>query len=70
MSIWRLMTWKYSGGHQKSDAELTKLVGNVIRADDFKVDDLKDFDASRESRRLDAAMKQQSESIFQSDGWQ
>lgn len=64
------MSWKHSGGSQKSDAELTRLVKEVIRTDDFKIDDLKGFDASRESRRLDAAMKQSSEGIFQSDGWQ
>jgi hypothetical protein len=68
MSIWRLMNWKHSGGGQKSDTELTQLVKEVIYADDFKIDDLKGFDASRESRWLDAAMGQQSEGIFQSDG--
>ena len=64
------MSWKHSGGGQKSDTELTRLVKEVICTDDFKIDDLKGFDTSRESRQLDAAMKQQSEGIFQSDGWQ
>ena len=69
MSIWRMMSWKHSGGGQKSDAEITRLVKDVICADDFTIDDLKEFDASRESRRLDAAMKQHSEDIFQCDSW-
>ncbi|KAF9232549.1 hypothetical protein BU15DRAFT_90630 [Melanogaster broomeanus] len=69
MSIWRLMTWKQSGSSQKSDAEVTRLVTDVLNAPDFKLEDLSDFSASKEVKRLDTALETGSSSFFQKDGW-
>lgn len=52
-TVYRLMSWFYSGSNQKSVAELDRLVKEVILQEDFDVGDLKDFSASRELRRLD-----------------
>ncbi|KIM59154.1 hypothetical protein SCLCIDRAFT_96400, partial [Scleroderma citrinum Foug A] len=43
MSVWRLMSWKLTGSSQKSNAEVTCLVRDVIQAVDFKVDNLASF---------------------------
>lgn len=53
MSIWRLMSWKLSGSNQKSNAETTRLVREVLQAPDFILEDLAGFDASKESQRFD-----------------
>ncbi|KAF8834144.1 hypothetical protein BDN67DRAFT_985532 [Paxillus ammoniavirescens] len=69
MSIWHLMTWKRSGSSQKLDMEVTCLVTDVLKAPDFEVKDLTDFSASKEVKRLDAALDTESSSLFQRDGW-
>ena len=48
MSIWWLMTWKLTGNSQKSSNEVTRLVHDVIQAIDFNIDDLGNFDASKQ----------------------
>lgn len=53
MSIWRLMSWKLSGSNQKSNAETTRLVHEVLQAPDFNLEDLAAFDASKESRKFE-----------------
>ena len=53
MSIWRLMSWKLSGGNQKSNTETTRLVREVLQAPDFNLEDLAAFDVSKESWRFD-----------------
>jgi len=52
-TVFRLMNWFYSGSPTKSVANLQSLVDDVLLAPDFKVSDLKDFNARRELRRLD-----------------
>ncbi|KAG2743859.1 hypothetical protein P692DRAFT_20878151 [Suillus brevipes Sb2] len=42
-TIYRLMTWMTSGSHQKSQAEVTRLVKDVIQAEDFNLKDLDGF---------------------------
>lgn len=52
-TVFRLMSWFYGGSDMKSVAELDKLVNDVILAGDFDKADLKGFNATRESKRLD-----------------
>jgi Plavaka transposase len=53
MTIYRLMTWMNSGNHQKSQAEVTRLVKDVIQAEDFNPEDLNGFSVRRSLRALD-----------------
>lgn len=49
--------------------DLNRLVDDVILVDDFDREDLRDFNASREAKRLDGAQNDPTSSIFSSDGW-
>ena len=71
MTIWRLMSWKLTGSNQKSNAELTCLVKEVIQAPDFKVTDLAKFHALTESRRLnnEGTVAVDVAGAFSHDGW-
>jgi hypothetical protein len=53
MSIYRLMTWMHSGSHRKSEAEVSRLVKDVIQAEDFKIQDLDGFSIRNSLRALD-----------------
>ena len=44
------MSWKLTGSSQKSNAEVTCLVREVIQAPDFNIDDLANFNSVTESR--------------------
>ena len=57
MSTWRLMRWLNTGSRSKSEAEVNRLVHDVINAPDFQADDLQGFSAHRENGCLDAANK-------------
>ncbi|EED85060.1 predicted protein [Postia placenta Mad-698-R] len=68
-SVFRLMSWFYSGSNMKSVSELDRLVNNVLLTEDFKIDELQGFSASREINRIDHASDEEG-SIFQEDnGW-
>jgi len=69
MSIWRLMTWKLTGNSQKSNAEVTRLVRDVIQAPDFNVDDFTHFDASTLLKRLEDEVAPDTTRVFDRDGW-
>ena len=70
ISVWRLMRWKESSSAHKSNSEITRLVQDVLQALDFNIDDLRNFDASRETRRMDAAQKMVPQhDPFGIDGW-
>lgn len=56
-TVFRLMSWFYSGSNMKTLAELDALVNDVILADDFKISDLKGFSAAREMKRMDEGLK-------------
>ncbi|KII95409.1 hypothetical protein PLICRDRAFT_48393 [Plicaturopsis crispa FD-325 SS-3] len=45
--------WLHSGSNTKTEAEVNRLVNNVISMPDFKPEDLEGFNAHRENRRLD-----------------
>ena len=44
MTIWHLMSWKLTGSSEKSDGKLNHLV-KTICIDNFKVEELQDFNA-------------------------
>lgn len=52
-TTFRLMAWFYSGSSMKSLGELDRLVQDVLCAEDFSVDELRQFSATREARRVD-----------------
>ena len=68
MTIWQLMSWKLTGSCDKSDGELNRLV-KTIHADDFKVDELKDFNAHTQTKVMDEAEESGTEDVFKHDGW-
>jgi hypothetical protein len=69
MSIYRLMEWMITGSNQKSVGEVNRLVKEVIGAKDFRVEDLQDFSAQRENKRLDDSSQNPVKSPHGGDGW-
>ncbi|KAI6117906.1 hypothetical protein EV401DRAFT_1862879, partial [Pisolithus croceorrhizus] len=72
MSIWRLMAWQSMGSGEKSSAETTRLVHNVLLTEDFNLEDISEFNAETATRsmdRLEATLSSDSKSISQQDGW-
>ncbi|KAJ7138764.1 hypothetical protein C8R43DRAFT_1131929 [Mycena crocata] len=70
MSIYRLMHWANSGSNSKSEAEVTRLVADVIAADDFRAADLAGFNAHRENKVLDDSDKASAgDTPWVKDGW-
>jgi hypothetical protein len=53
MTTYRLMTWMNSGSHHKSETEVSRLVKEVIQAEDFNPRDLDGFSVRRSLRVLD-----------------
>ncbi|KAG0708357.1 hypothetical protein DFH29DRAFT_780850, partial [Suillus ampliporus] len=68
-STFRLMNWFYNSSLQKSIEDLRCLVDDVILADDFDREDLRDFNPTHEAKCLDRAENDPSSSIFSSDGF-
>ncbi|KAJ7163736.1 hypothetical protein C8R46DRAFT_1221491 [Mycena filopes] len=60
MSIYRLMHWANSGSNSKSELEVTRLVTEVLAAEDFVAGDLAGFNAHRENKVVPP---------WASDGW-
>jgi len=56
-SVDMLMNWKDSGTSTKSDAEVNRLVNDVLLDPIFKLEDLQGFSVARENQRSDAAEK-------------
>jgi hypothetical protein len=56
-SVEILMNWKDSGASTKSDAEVNRLVNDVLLDPNFKLEDLQGFNVARENQRSDAAEK-------------
>lgn len=70
-SVFRLMSWFYSGSNIKSEGELDRLVNEVLLQDDFDREDLRGFRASAEIQRLDEWEDIEAEDTFRAeDGWQ
>jgi hypothetical protein len=53
MSIWRLMTWMMTSSRQKSEDEVTRLIHEVIQAEDFDHTHLDQFNAHIQLRKFD-----------------
>ena len=63
--------WQLTGNSEKSGAETTRLVNDVLLADDFKLEDLSGFNADTAIRNMDrkeASLTSDSKSLEQ-DGW-
>ena len=50
----RILNWFYGGSKQKSQAELTSLIENIFRAEDFNQEDATKFSFSCETALLDS----------------
>ena len=50
----RLLNWFYRGSREKSQGELSSLVENVLKADDYSKEDINNFKFSRETALLDS----------------
>jgi len=57
-SVEMLMNWKDFGTSTKSDTEVNHLVDDVLLDPNFKLDDLRGFNAARENQRSDTAEKE------------
>ena len=70
-TVFWLMNWFYSGSNMKSIAELQSLVNNVLLANDYNPEHLKNFSARSEIRRLDTEPGKGSSSIpfTHKNGW-
>lgn len=69
-STYRLMSWFYNSSSTKSLGDLDRLVNDVILAEDFNWEELRNFNASREGKRMDEAHASMESSQFSaSDGW-
>ena len=58
MSIWCLMKWKSTSSNLKSNAEVTRLVHDVLKALDFNIQELSSLNASHETSHFDAIKKE------------
>ena len=56
-SVEMIMNWKDSGAPTKSDAEVNRLVKDVLLDPGFKLEDLRGFSVARENQQSDAAEK-------------
>lgn len=65
-STFRLMKWFYGASTIKSLTELDRLVHEVLLAEDFKLEDLRTFRATKEDQRLGDG---QDMSFSPADGW-
>ena len=68
--VWWLMNWFYDDLTQTSLQGLDHLVHDIILADDFDANDLHQFNAHREIKRMDDAPKDLTSLFFAADGWQ
>ena len=59
------MKWLNTGSHSKSEGEANRLVDEVIRTNDFCVEDLRGFNAHQENRCLDMVTRATLDEGFQ-----
>ncbi|KAF8955630.1 hypothetical protein BDZ97DRAFT_1598545, partial [Flammula alnicola] len=55
-TIFGLMNWMWSGSAMKSIGEMIKLI-NFLKSDDFKKEDLIDFDIRKETAKFDTSLE-------------
>ncbi|KAG1843409.1 hypothetical protein C8R48DRAFT_584450, partial [Suillus tomentosus] len=69
-TTFRLMNWFYESSSGNSLANVDRLVQGVILADDFEREDLRDFSAFWEAKRMDQADEDPDSKLFStSDKW-
>ena len=69
-SALKLMWWQHTGSKMKSDAEIDRLVNEVLDDEKFSKDELKGFRAARAKQRLDDYSQSPNEEFSpQGDGW-
>ena len=68
MGIWRLMTWMITGSRQKSEAEVTRLVHEVIQAEDFDHSHFDGFNAHTQMNHFDKS-ENATDAGLRQDGW-
>lgn len=68
-SIFYLMSWFYNGSEMKSVAELDRLVDEVLMKQDFKLEELKGFKATSETKRMDDSQARKEGNFAGFDGW-
>ncbi|KDR69150.1 hypothetical protein GALMADRAFT_230924 [Galerina marginata CBS 339.88] len=61
-TIFGLMNWMWSGSAMKSIGEMVTLV-NFLKSDEFKKEDLVDFDIRKETAKFDASLEDSSKSF-------
>jgi hypothetical protein len=71
MSKFLLMNWANSGSTLKTEAEVTRLGREVLSSPDFKLEDLRSFNAHQENQRMDVAFSPvgPGKTPFSGDGW-
>ncbi|KAF9465231.1 hypothetical protein BDZ94DRAFT_1348997, partial [Collybia nuda] len=69
MSEYLLMNWFHSGGNQKSEAEINRLITEVIANVDFRPSDLADFTIHQGNTSLDKANLGYRNIPFSTDDW-
>ena len=69
MSIYLLMEWMITGGNQKSIGEVDRLAKDVLGSKDFRLEDIANFSAHKENKRLDSSEQHDPSSPFPGDGW-
>lgn len=69
MSIWRLMSWMVTGSDRKSVMEVERLVNDVMKADDFTLDDFEHFNPNTQMKHFDTSEDDDTMGILQRDGW-
>ncbi|KAJ7123862.1 hypothetical protein C8R43DRAFT_899420 [Mycena crocata] len=67
MTKYNFMSWLNTGSNQKSEAEATRLVNEVIHAADFSPQDLRGFNAHRENQLFDKSSSR--DAPWNRDGW-
>lgn len=68
MSIWRLMSWAFTGSHDKSMSEVNKLVQDVLQVPNFSLNELEGFDAHTESMYMEQQASATGD-FFHKDQW-
>lgn len=70
MSVWRLMSWLVTGSDRKSMTEAKRLVDDVIKAEDFNVNDFEHFNPNTQMKNFDTSIDHADTlDILQRDGW-
>jgi hypothetical protein len=69
MSTFLLMEWMTTGSNKKSLAETERLVKDVIGAEGFKPEDLRDFSARAQNKCLDSSETDSPPNPYSADGW-